>query len=44
MKKQRNKKPVVVVIDEILDCIPADVMDLEAYFLELERSETPQAT
>ncbi|MFN3528725.1 MAG: hypothetical protein ACK417_02225 [Bacteroidia bacterium] len=43
MKKQTNKKPVVLVIDDILDCIPAEIADVEAYLNELELEVSPKA-
>lgn len=33
MKKRIQKKSLpILIIDEVLDCVPADITDLEAYF------------
>lgn len=33
MKKRIQKKHLpILIIDEVLDCVPADITDLEAYF------------
>lgn len=33
MKKRIQKKSLpILIIEEVLDCVPADITDLEAYF------------
>jgi hypothetical protein len=41
MKKKISKAVVVYVFDEVLDCIPEELSDLETYFGEKEPQEKP---
>lgn len=34
MKKRNNKTTSILIIEEVLDCIPAEITDLESYFAE----------
>lgn len=43
MKKRNNKTKSILIIEEVLDCIPADITDLESYFAEEETVTTTQA-
>jgi hypothetical protein len=44
MKKRITKKTLpILIIDEILDCVPEEINDLEAYFSEGEEETLTQA-